>query len=246
MAVQHTIEQLRTLHLNGMLEGLNQQLADPAFLTASFEQRIQMLVDAEVSHRDTQRYLRILKSAKLKVTAIPEEIDYDLRRGLDKGVVADLLTCSWIRKSHNLIVTGKTGTGKTWLACALAVQAARCGLTVAYRRTGPLLEEMALGHDDGTILRQRKQLAKAQLLIIDDFGLTSLTNRGRADLLELLDERVNSRSTIIVGQMPWKNWYDFIGDPALADAIMDRLIHSSVKLNLQGDSLRQKKTKSGQ
>lgn len=240
-----TLDQLRNLRLNGMAEALAQQTTDAVFTGLAFEQRLQMLVEAEIAHRDNQRYHRILKNAKLKVVAPPEDIDYQSGRGLDKAVMADLLTCSWIEKHRNVLITGATGTGKTWLGCALGVQAARHGLAVVYRRTARLLEEMAVGHDDGTIAKQRNQLARAQLLILDDFGLTPLTARGRADLLEVLDDRSDSGATILLGQMPVKEWHGFINDPALADAILDRLVHSSVKLNLKGESLRRTKTRGG-
>ncbi|BFI96585.1 MAG: IS21-like element ISFK1 family helper ATPase IstB [Rhodanobacter sp.] len=196
--------------------------------------------------RDNQRYQRLLKNAKLKVIAAPEEIDYRPERGLDKSVMADLLTGFWIGAHRNVLITGATGTGKTWLGCALGVQAARLGFTVAYRRTARLLEEMAIGHEDGTIARQRNQLSKAQLLILDDFGLTALTNRERSDLLEVLDDRVGSGATIILCQMPVKDWHSYINDPAMADAILDRLVHSSVKLDLKGESMRRVKNRSGQ
>jgi DNA replication protein DnaC len=126
--------------------------------------------------------------------------------------MADLMTCSWIGRHRNLLMTGATGTGKTWLACALGVQAARQGITVAYRRTARLLEEMAIGHQDGTIARQRQQVAKAELLILDDFGLVALSSRGRSDLLELLDDRVGAGATIILGQMPVKEWHGYINE----------------------------------
>ena len=242
----HTIEQLRGLRLIGMAESFSHQLTDTVFSSLGFEQRVQMMVDAENAQRDTQRYQRILKIAKLKVIATPEELDYRPGRGLDKAVMADLLTCTWIGAHRNLLITGATGTGKTWIACALGVQAARKGLTVAYRRTARLLEEMAIGHEDGSIARQRHQIAKAQLLVLDDFGLTALSNRGRSDLLELLDDRVGSGATIILGQMPVRDWHSYINDPALADAILDRLVHSSVKLDLKGESMRRVRSRGGQ
>jgi DNA replication protein DnaC len=241
MTIMTTAQQLRDLRLIGMAEGLDQQMTQSAFLGVSFEQRLQMLVDAESSHRDSQRYRRILINAKLKVQASPEDIDYRASRGIDKAVMADLLTCSWINKQMNVLMTGPTGTGKTWLACALAVQAARKGITVTYRRVARLLEEMAIAHDDGSITKLRSQLSRMQLLILDDFGLTSLSNQGRSDLMELLDDRVGSHSTIILGQMPVKEWHSFINDPALADAILDRLVHSSLKLTLKGESMRRLK-----
>lgn len=246
MTIMNTAQQLRDLRLVGMAEALDQQMSQSAFLGASFEQRLQMLVDAEVSHRDTRRYKSILRNARLKVQAVPEDIDYRSGRGIDKATFADLLTCAWIYKQMNLLMTGPTGTGKTWLACALAVQAARKGITVAYRRLGRLLEEMAIAHEDGSITKLRTQVAKVQLLILDDFGLTALTNRGRADLLELLDDRVGTHSTIVLGQMPVKEWHAFINDPALADALLDRLVHSSLKISLKGESMRKLKSEGAQ
>lgn len=242
----HTLEQLRGLRLAGMAEAFVQQMTDTVFAGLSFEQRVQMLVEAETAHRDSQRYRRILKNAKLKVIAAPEDLDYRQGRGLDKAAMADLLTCAWIGAHRNVLITGATGTGKTWIACAIGVQAARQGITVAYRRTARLLEEMAVGHEDGTIARQRNQLAKAQMLILDDFGLTALSSRGRSDLLEVLDDRVGTGATIILGQMPVKEWHGYINDPALADAILDRLVHSSVKLDLKGESMRRVRTRGGQ
>lgn len=240
MTTFNTLEQLRALRLYGMATGLDQQLVQPAFLGAAFEQRLQMLVDAETSHRNTKRYQRILKNARLKIHAMPEDIDYRSSRGIEKSLITELLSSAWIVKRQNLLMTGPTGTGKTFLACALGVEAARKGMTVAYRRTGRLLEEMAIAHEDGSVGKLRSQLMKAQLLILDDFGLTALTNRGRSDLLELLDDRVGSSSTIVLGQMPIKEWHAFINDPALADAILDRLVHNSYRIDLKGESQRKR------
>ena len=153
-----------------------------------------------------------------------------------------MLTCQWIEQHQNLLMTGQTGTGKTWLACCFAVQAARKGITVGYRRMGRLLEDMEIAHADGSLPKLRQQLAKLQLLVLDDFGLVPLTARGRSDLLELLDDRVGTSSTLVAGQLPIKDWHGFINDPALADAILDRLIHSSIKLTLRGESMRKLKS----
>jgi DNA replication protein DnaC len=241
MTLQSTIDQLRHLKLPGMVAGLEHQLSQVAYAELSFEQRLGHLVDTESSHRGSQRLKRLLKNAKLKVSAEPEAIDYHPGRGLDRAFVGDLLTSQWIVQQQNLLITGPTGTGKTWLACAFAVQAARQGFTVGYRRLGRLLEDMAIAHADGSLRKLRQQLAKLQLLILDDFGLDPLTARGRSDLLELLDDRVGSGSTIMAGQLPIRGWHAFINDPAMADAILDRLIHSSLKLTLKGESLRKLK-----
>jgi DNA replication protein DnaC len=206
---------------------------------------MQMLVNAEITYRDNKRYRSILKHARLKFLAMPEDIDYRHERGLDRSVVAELLTCDWVERRRNLIMTGATGCGKTWLSCALAMQAARKGLMVAYRQIGRFLDDLAIAREDGTLNRLRKQLAKVQVLILDDFGLTAMSSRGKADLFELLDDRYSNLSTIVLGQMPWKDWHNHINDPALADAILDRLVPGAMKLSLKGDSMRQTKADSG-
>jgi DNA replication protein DnaC len=238
MTIATTLDALISLRLRGMHDALQQQLTQASYINLSFEQRLQMLVDSERSHRDSRRFSTILRKAKLKLSAQPEDIIYSHDRGFERATFADLLTCAWIYKSLNVLMTGATGTGKTWLACALAVEAARRGLTVSYKRVGRLLEEMSYAHEDGSILKLRIQLAKVQLLILDDFGLSALDARARADLLEVLDDRVGSGATIVLGQMPVRDWHGFINDPAMADAILDRLIHSSVKVELQGESMR--------
>lgn len=244
MTLQCTMDQLRELRLSGMLGGLEQQLSQTTYQDLSFEDRLGQLVDAEISHRQSQRFQRLLKNAKLKVHADPESIDYRPSRGLDRSALADVLSCNWIEHKQNILMTGKTGTGKTWLACSFAVQAARKGIPVGYRRVSRLLENMEIAHQDGSLSKLRGQLAKLRILILDDFGLVALTARGRSDLLELLDDRVGCASTIVAGQMPVKEWHAFINDPALADAILDRLVHSSMKLNLKGESLRKMKAAS--
>lgn len=245
MSIEQTMELLGQLRLTGMRTGLEHQLTQPVYADLPFEQRFGQLVDAEASQRDSQRLKRLLHNARLKVQAEPEAIDYRPGRGLDRAVFGDLLTCGWIERRQNLLITGQTGTGKTWIACALAMQAARKGLTVGYKRVGRLLEEMEIAHADGSLGKLRGQMAKLQLLVLDDFGLVPLNSRGRSDLLEVLDDRVGSGATIVAGQMPIKEWHGFISDPALADAILDRLIHSSHKLALKGESMRKLKSNNG-
>jgi len=180
----------------------------------------------------------LLKVARFKERAMPEDLIYRPDRGLDRSQIGDLLTCEWIARRQNLVLTGSTGTGKTWIACALGMQAARSGRSVLYHRASLLLEALEIAHADGSISRLRGLLAKAELLIIDDFGLTPLTARSKSDLLELLDARLGTGSTVVAGQLPIKSWHDFIADPALADAILDRLIHSAHKVQLKGESMR--------
>lgn len=234
----HLAEQLRALGLHGMASGLERQGSSSAYSELSFDQRLGHLLADEAGFRDKRRRDRILKLAKLKVAAEPEDIDFRPGRGFDRAYVADLLTCRWGEHRRNIIATGPTGTGKTWLICALAMQAARYGYTVRYARAGNLLTDMAIAHQDGSIVRLRQNLAKVKVLIIDDFGLGALTAGGKQDLLDLLDDRIGATSTIVAGQLPVQEWFDYIADPAVADAILDRLVHSSHRLNLTGESMR--------
>ncbi|ODU40369.1 MAG: AAA family ATPase [Lysobacteraceae bacterium SCN 69-48] len=242
MSSQQTIEQLKSLRLTGMAEAFAHQIGSSAFQDVGFEQRVQMLLEAELARRDTQRYDRLIKSAKLRVQAVPEDIDYRASRGLEKTKVADLLTNSWIHHHRNLLLTGATGTGKTWLACALAVNAARHGVSIHYQRAAIALETMLIAHETGEIEKVRNQFVRPQLLVLDDFGLVPLTTRNKTDLLELVERRGDA-STIVAGQMPVSKWHEYIGDPAIADAIMDRLVYSSLKIELKGESLRKARAK---
>jgi len=238
MQIQPLIDDLKQLRLEGMAEALQQQADVPNSASLSFEDRLQSLILAEQSSKDAKRFQRLMRAAKLKIAANPEDVVYTADRGLDKSEMASLLRLDWVRQGRNVLVTGATGTGKTWIACCFGVQAARFGLRVAYRRVNRMLEDMEIGHDDGTLAKQRNQLAKSDLLILDDFGLTPLTPIGRSDLLEVLDDRVGSGATIIAGQMPVKNWHAYIEDPAIADAIMDRVSHNGTRLTLSGSSMR--------
>jgi DNA replication protein DnaC len=197
-----------------------------------------MLVDAEVQDRENRRLTRLLRAAKLKVNACPEDIDYAAHRGLDREVINNLLTCDWIEKSLNTIITGPTGVGKTWLACALGQQAARKGHSVLYKRLSRLLEELDIAYGDGTLVKLRAKLAKVQLLILDDWALATLTARGRHELLELIDDRIRTGSILITSQLPIEKWHEYIGEPTVADAILDRVVHRSHRIELRGESLR--------
>lgn len=239
MLIQQTISQLKHLKLSGMAMALERQTIMPHLQALSFDERLGMLVDEENSYRENRRLDRLLKAAKMKFSsACMEDIDYSGRRGLDKGLVAGLLSCEWIRHHQNILITGATGCGKTWLGCAFGNQAARKGLHVLYRRTPRLLESLEVAHADGSLPKLRLQLAKADLLILDDWGLAPLNALARNDLLEIIDDRVGCSSTIITSQLPVDAWHSYIGDPTLADAILDRLIHTSHRLPLKGDSMR--------
>lgn len=236
--MSETISLLQRLSLNGMATSLRHQLETNAFGDMGFEERLQVLAQAEVADRDNRRFDRIIRSAKLKVHAAPEKIDYRAGRGFTKATMADLLQCDWVERNRNILITGATGTGKTWIACALATRAARLGHNVVYRRTTRLLEEIVAARHAGTLKRTRSMLERAKVLVLDDFGLNPLTAQGRSDLSELLDDRDDTAATVIVGQMPVKDWHAYINDAFVADAILDRLTSRGTRLELTGPSLR--------
>jgi len=239
MLNNQTLETLRRLRLTGMAEGLEQQLSQPSSHDElGFEERLALLVDRESMYRNNSRITRLLKQAKLKLQALPEDIDYAHPRALKKSQFADLLSSHWIHQHHNVLITGSTGCGKTYLGCALGVQACRHGFSVRYFRTTRLLDELRVAHADGRFARLIKQLAKTDLLILDDWGLEKMTQPQRNDLLEIMEDRHGLKSTLITSQLPIAQWHKAIGDATLADAILDRLLHNSHKLKLKGESMR--------
>lgn len=238
MLNQQTIEQLRTLKLTGMLDALEQQRAQPETHDLAFEERLALLVGREVLHRENRRLARLLKAARLRVHACMEDIDYRHPRGLEKSRMASLASADWIRQAHNLCITGPTGCGKTWLACALGNQACRQGLSVRYLRLPNLFEQLRIAHGDGTYPRLMNQLLKMDLLILDDWGIQKITAAQRQDLMEVIEDRHGRQSTLIASQLPTEHWHDYIGEATLADAILDRLLHGSHRLNLRGESMR--------
>lgn len=242
MLKQHTREQLQALKLTGMLDALEQQQAQPTTHDLAFEERLALLVDREVLHRENRRLARLLKAAKLRIDACVEEIDYRHPRGLQKSRMAQLASGDWIRQALNLCLTGPTGCGKTWIACALGNQACRQGLSVRYLRLPTLLEQLRIAHGDGSYVRLMGQLLKTDLLILDDWGIQPLTSHQRNDLMEVIEDRHDRRSTLIASQLPIDHWHDYIGEATLADAILDRLLHGAHRLNLTGESMRKERS----
>jgi len=239
--MQHSqlIQQLRTLRVPGMVEALEQQLSQPTTHDGlCFEERLSLMIERETTYRSNNKIQRLLKAAKLKVQAHPEDIDYAHPRGLDKASFVSLLSSQWIEQHQNVLLTGSTGCGKTYLGCVLATQACKLGYSVRYFRSSRLLDQLAIAHGDGRFAKIINQLAKTDLLVIDDWGLEKLNLGQRNDVLELMEDRHGTRSTLITSQVPVLQWHDAIGDPTLADAILDRLLHNAHRLELHGESMR--------
>jgi DNA replication protein DnaC len=241
MLVNHTLETLRRLKLLGMAEAFTRQLEQPETHALSFAERFSLIVDQETTHRENRRLRRLLQLARLKQQACVEDIDYKHRRGLDRSLMATLVTCDWIRAHHNLHLVGQTGTGKSWLACALAHEACRQGLSARYERVPRLLETLRIGRGDGSLPKRLLQLAKTELLVLDDFGLKPLTQTERHDLLEVIEDRHGSRSTMITSQLPISRWHEYLNEPTVADALLDRLLSNSYRIELKGESMRKNK-----
>jgi DNA replication protein DnaC len=244
MLFQPTLDTLNRLKLHGMALALSEQMTNSAAQQLAFEERIALLLEREVSYRENRRMGRLWKACQPKERAAAvEDIDYRGRGGLDRAQLASLASCDWMRQSQNLLIHGATGSGKTYLACALANQACRAGLSAWYVRAPRLFEELNLCHADGTFRKRLATIARIQLLVVDDFAISPIGARERNDLLELLDDRVGSRASIITSQLPIEHWHEYLHDPTLADAIMDRLVHSSHKIHLQGkESMRRRAT----
>jgi DNA replication protein DnaC len=238
-----TLDKLHELRFTGMAKALTEQMALPDIEDLSFEERLGLLVDREATEREDRRLQTRLRQAKLKQNACIEDIDFKQPRGMDKSLMLDLAQCQWIKKHLNLLITGPTGVGKTWVACALAQKACREGFTSLYLRLPRLLQELPIAKGDGTYIRLLARLAKVEVLILDDWGLSKLIAEQRRDLLEILEDRHDNRSTIVTSQLPLDQWHHIIGDPTLADAILDRLVHNAYKINLKGESMRKNKSK---
>jgi DNA replication protein DnaC len=240
MLNQQTIEKLTALKLNGMADNFTLQLQQPKMNGLSFEDRFAMIVDAQWDWKENRRMKRYLRDAKLKLPACVEDIDYKTQRGIDQSVMMRLIAGDWIKNFQNIIITGPTGVGKTFLACALANKACRNGFHSLYLRSPGFYYQMTLSRNDGSYRKIMNKLSKTNVLIIDDFGIAPLTDTDRRDLFEVVDERHGHGSTIITSQLPIENWHDIIGDPTIADGILDRLIHNAHKINLKGGSMRKK------
>ena len=239
MLTEPTIDKLKTLHLYAMASAWTLQRGDPAFGEIDFDARFTLLVDAETLSRDNKRITRLLREAKLRIPgACIEDIDTSPKREIERALVKTLATGRWIADHQNVLITGMTGVGKTYVACALAQLGCRTGFRALYRRTPRLFEELALSHADGTYTRLLQKLAKIDVLVLDDWGLAPLTDVQRRDVLEIMDDRHGARSTIFASQLPVGKWHDHLGDPTIADAILDRVVHNAHRINLKGPTRR--------
>lgn len=242
MLIHPALEQLRTLRLEGMVKALEEQLGMADIEDLRFEDRLALLIDREATERASRRLRTQLRKAKLRQkNACVEDVDYRTPRSLDKGLFLSLASCDWIAQHRNVLITGPTGVGKTYLACALAQKACREGYTVQYLRMPRLFELLRLAHADGRYPKLMAGLAKTHLLVFDDWGLAPLDDTDRRELLEILEDRHELRSTLVTSQLLVDDWYDSIAHPTLADAILDRLIHNAYRLELQGESMRRKR-----
>ena len=241
MLIHPTLEKLHNLRLIGMARAYEQQLAMPDIDSLSTEERLGLMVDHEITERDSRRLTTRLRRARFRHNAAIEDIDYQHPRGLDKSVFTKLASCQWVREHHNLLLTGPTGIGKSWLACALGHQACREGLNVVYVRLSRFLAELVVAKGDGRYAKLMRSLNKTDVLILDDFGSARLKDEHRRDLLELLDDRYGVHSTLVTSQYPVDNWHEVIDDPTLADAILDRLVHNAYKIHMTGESMRKRR-----
>ncbi|MFQ5346046.1 MAG: IS21-like element helper ATPase IstB [Mariprofundus sp.] len=240
MLTHPILDQITTLKLTGMHKALSEQINMDAVESMDFMTRLGLMVDREITERANRRLQTRLKKAKLRQQVCFEDIDLRTPRGMDKQLILSLASCDWIKKANNILITGATGTGKSYLACALAHKACLEGHTVRYMRLPRLMEDIATSRADGSYGKLMLDLSRTDLIILDDWGLAAMSKPQRHDLLEILEDRNGIRSTIVTSQLPVESWHEYIGDPTLADAILDRLVHCAYKINLKGESMRKK------
>ena len=233
--------QLTTLKLSGVKTALLQQIEQPnLYMEQSFEERLSLLLEYEITGREQRRIERLTKQAKFRLRANLQEIDYHIERGLSKGKIRSLAQGEWLKQHHNLLITGATGCGKTYLSCALGYHYCQQEHSVYYFRLKELLEKLFMAQADGSYRKLISKLKGCELLILDDWGLEPLNAQQRSDLLEIIDGRYEFKSTMITSQLPVANWYEMIGESTHADAILDRLVHSAIKIELGGESMRKR------
>ncbi len=243
MLNQPTLEKLQTMKLHGMADAFRAQLETTDTSQLSFEERFAMLVDQQWLWKENRALARRLRAAKLKERGVIEDIDYQHPRGLDRKLIRTLASSEWVRQHQNLLLIGPTGIGKTWLGCALAQKACRDGFTILHKRSSELFRDLAVAHVDGSFRRLLTKLSRIDVLVLDDFAMAPLKDSERRDFLELCDDRYQRRSMILTSQLPLAHWHEQIGDPTLADSILDRLVHNAYRIELNGESIRKKRAR---
>ncbi len=243
MLIHPMLDKLQTLRFFGMLSALEEQMKMPDIEKLCFDERFGLLIDREMIDRQNRRFKTRLRKAKLRQNACLEDIDFRHPRGLDKSLMLQLASGQWIKEANNLLIIGPTGVGKTYLACALAHKACQLDYSALYFRLPRLLQQLDIAKGDGRYGKLLKNFAKTNLLVIDDWGLKKLIKEQSHDLLEIFEDRHRLQSTLITSQLPVDHWHEIIGNPTLADAILDRLVHNSYRINLKGESMRKKKSK---
>jgi len=242
MLIHPMLDKLQTLRFFGMLSAFEEQMKMPDIEKLSFDERFGLLIDREMIDRQNRRLKTRLRKAKLRQNACLEDIDFRHQRGLDKSLMMQLASGQWIKEANNLLIIGPTGVGKTYLACALAHKTCQLDYSALYFRLPRLLQQLDIAKGDGRYGKLLKSFAKTNLLILDDWGLKKLIKEQSHDLLEIFEDRHRLRSTLITSQLPVDHWHEIIGNPTLADAILDRLVHNAYKINLKGESMRKKKS----
>ena len=240
MLNQPTIEKLYTMKPHGMADAFRTQLETTDMSQLSFEERFALLVDQQWLWKENRALARRLISAKLKERGVIEDIDYQHPRGLDRKLMRALSSSEWVRQKQNLVFIGPTGIGKSWLGCALTQKACRDGYSVLHKRMNELFRDLAVAHADGSIGRVLLKLSRVDVLLLDDFAMAPLKDSERRDFLEICDDRYQRRSMILTSQMPVAHWHEQIGDPTIADSILDRLVHNAHRIELHGESMRKK------
>ena len=243
MLIHPTIDKLNSMRLTGMAKAFRAQLESPEIHNLPFEDRLALIVDMEFMERENRQLATRLKGARLRQNAVLEDLDTKASRGIDRPLLASLATCHWVKKRHNLLITGATGVGKTWLSCAMSHNACRQGITSVYHRLPALMQDLDLARHDGRYKKIMRSLAKAELLILDDLGIAPLSAEQLRDLLEIIDERYQKGSILITSQLPVASWHEALNDPTMADAILDRVLHNAYKIELKGESMRKLRTK---